>query len=81
VPTVEELSRDDAEVPVNIVDGPYDSVNEYLGTHYELVREDTLSGLRGAIAFIKRNPSSDDTQHVAIYENVGIFMIHWSYSH
>ena len=71
VPTPEELLGQDVGVPTNIIDGPFPSVEEYLQTHYELVREDTLSGLRAAVAHMQRSPESDDTQDIAVYENVG----------
>lgn len=73
VPTTEELMRDDVHVPMNVIDGPYQSVDEYLQTHYELLREDAFSGLRDAVGHMRKAPESDDTQDVAIYENVSIY--------
>lgn len=70
VPTPEELLSEDVGVATNIIHGPFPSVEDYLQTHYELVREDTLSGLRAAVAHLRRCPESDDTQDIAVYENV-----------
>lgn len=73
VPTTEELMRDVVDLPMNVIDGPYRSVDEYLETHYELLREDAFSGLRDAVGHMRKAPESDDTQDVAIYENVSIY--------
>jgi len=62
----------DVEVPTNIIGAAYDSVNDYLGTHYELVREDTLAGLRAAVQHVQKNPSSEDTREIAIYDHVSL---------
>lgn len=67
---MEELLLEDVEVPTNITDAAYDSVDDYLGTHYELVREDTLAGLRAAVQHVRKNPLSDDTREIAIYDHV-----------
>jgi len=64
--------KDDVEVPTNVIDGCYDSVDDYLGTHYELVREDTLAGLRAAVQHVQKNPLSDDTREIAIYDHVSL---------
>lgn len=74
IPTAEELSQDSVDVPCNVIDDSYDSVEEYLSTHYELLREDAVAGLRDAIAYIRLDPDSDDTQKIAVYENVSE---HW----
>jgi helicase required for RNAi-mediated heterochromatin assembly 1 len=73
-PTSEELSREDPDVPTNVIDGPFPSVDDYLSTHYELVREDVLSGLRGAVKHVRNHPNTDDTREIAVYENVS-FMV------
>lgn len=58
------------DLSTNVVDGPYESVEEYLHTHYELLREDAVAGLREAVNYIRENPCSNDTPEIAIYENV-----------
>lgn len=73
VPTTAELMRDVVDLPMNVIDGPYQTVDEYLETHYELLREDAFSGLRDAVGHMRKAPDSDDTQDVAIYENVSIY--------
>ncbi|TGZ78281.1 P-loop containing nucleoside triphosphate hydrolase protein [Ascodesmis nigricans] len=70
IPTAEELSQEDVEVPCNIIDDSYESVEEYLSTHYELLREDAVAGLRDCIAQIRMDPDMDETPHMAVYENV-----------
>lgn len=70
VPTTEELMRDVIDLPMNVIDGPYLTVDEYLETHYELLREDAFAGLRDAVGHMREVPDSDDTQDIAIYENV-----------
>lgn len=72
IPTVEELSAGAVELSTNLIDGAYESVEEYLETHYELLREDAIAGLREAIAYIRKYPHSNDTHEVAIYENVSV---------
>lgn len=72
VPTTKELLREDVYLPGNIIDGPYDSVDEYLEAHYELLREDAFGGLRDAVAHVRENPESNDTQDISIYENVSL---------
>jgi helicase required for RNAi-mediated heterochromatin assembly 1 len=71
VPTVEELSAVAVDVGTNVIDGPYENVEEYLATHYELLREDAIAAMRDAISYIRDFPHSNDTHEIAIYENVG----------
>jgi helicase required for RNAi-mediated heterochromatin assembly 1 len=74
-PTPEELLAEDPDVPTNVIDGPFPSVDDYLSTHYELVREDVLSGLRGAVRHVRNHPNTDDTREIAVYENVCIMVL------
>lgn len=75
VPTIEELLREVIDLPTNIIDGAFESVNDYLETHYELLREDAFACLRGAVQLMKENPSTNDTHDVSIYENVSSSII------
>ncbi|KAJ5573691.1 uncharacterized protein N7459_008118 [Penicillium hispanicum] len=56
----------------NRVAGPWKSKNEYLKTHYDLVREDNVAPLRDAVAFVRECPSMMDTKDISIYEKVFI---------
>lgn len=59
---------------VNKVDIPWDSKEQYLGAHYELLREDAVAPLRDAVAEVKNEPNlmeRDSTDSAAIYEKVG----------
>ncbi|MCJ1290377.1 hypothetical protein MMC34_001913 [Xylographa carneopallida] len=69
-PTVGEIP-----VPVNKVDGAWPSKEEYLQSHYELLREDGVASLREAVEEIRAKPElmeKDSQEHAAIYENVHI---------
>jgi helicase required for RNAi-mediated heterochromatin assembly 1 len=70
VPSVEELLRERVDLPVNVIDSPYDTVDDYLEAHYELLREDAFAGLREAVGYIRQYPKGDDTQEIAIYDYV-----------
>ncbi|MCJ1436993.1 hypothetical protein MMC27_006376 [Xylographa pallens] len=73
-PTVGEIP-----VPVNKVDGPWSSKQEYLQSHYELLREDGVASLREAVEEIRAKPElmeKDSQEHAAIYENVGWLSLH-----
>ena len=73
-PTVGEIP-----VPVNKVDGPWSSKQEYLQSHYELLREDGVASLREAVEEIRAKPElmeKDSQEHAAIYENVGRLSLH-----
>lgn len=55
------------------VEGPYDDVEDYLRTEYELLREDALRPLREAVAEVRKDPWKDEAQYnkgVGIYEPV-----------
>ncbi|KAJ5575725.1 hypothetical protein N7535_002651 [Penicillium sp. DV-2018c] len=76
VPSSEELmgnteSEDSALIP-NRIEGVWDSKDEYLKTHYALLREDAVSPLRAAVAKLRADPWMMDTQDIAVYEKVFI---------
>ncbi|KAF3928016.1 hypothetical protein AA313_de0200928 [Arthrobotrys entomopaga] len=68
VPTAAELLEDLA-IPTNEIGQPWDSVNDYLGTHYELLREDCFAPLREAVGRFRREPTMDDERDICVYEN------------
>jgi helicase required for RNAi-mediated heterochromatin assembly 1 len=57
-------------------EGPYSSNEEYLGTKYELLREDTIRPLREAVEEVRKSPYKDegeyDNSSIGIYEPVYI---------
>lgn len=58
---------------VNKIDSAWDSKEQYLEAHYELVREDAVAPLRDAVAEVKNEPNlteQDSTDSAAIYEKV-----------
>ncbi|KAI5796314.1 DEAD box helicase, partial [Peziza echinospora] len=72
IPSVEELLRTDVHIPPNIIDKKWKSVEEYLGSHYELLREDACSTLRDVALTMKVTPSMSDQAALCIYENVRV---------
>jgi len=45
-------------------------IHRYLGSHYELLREDAYSTLRDATLSVRLTPDMDDLTEICIYENV-----------
>ena len=87
VPTAEELFRPGPEVdpsyyennntPVlqpNIIDGPWQDKEEYLSSHFELLRENALRPLREAIHQIQQMPYAEESDFlgktIGLYQNV-----------
>ncbi|KZF23074.1 hypothetical protein L228DRAFT_253258 [Xylona heveae TC161] len=67
-----EIGFDAVEIPVNIIDAPWNSKEEYLESHYELTREDAISPLRDAVAEVRANPQMGDSTDLCIYDQVHI---------
>ncbi|KAF2139072.1 uncharacterized protein K452DRAFT_320697 [Aplosporella prunicola CBS 121167] len=62
-------------VPVNNIDGPWSSKEDYLEAHYELLREDVLRSLRETVGRVRNKPWGREDEYgttVGIYENVHI---------
>lgn len=60
-------------VPVNRIKGAWDSKEEYLESHYRLLREDAVEPLRSAVEEVRAYPDlleRDSQEHAGIYENV-----------
>ncbi|KAF3216751.1 hypothetical protein TWF106_008152 [Orbilia oligospora] len=72
VPSTAELMTPEVDVPINDVENPWDSVDDYLGAHYELLREDSFSPLREAVGRFRKEPSMDDEYQICVYENCRI---------
>lgn len=74
-------SSDVVELPANKPIGPYACAQEYLSTHYELLREDSLRPLRESVSLIREAPTaSEDTFNgqVEIYEKASHFSMLWT---
>lgn len=58
------------------IEGPYASNDEYLGTKYELLREDAVRPLREAIDEVRQDPYKDEAEYqnqsIGIYDPVYI---------
>ncbi|PWW74135.1 P-loop containing nucleoside triphosphate hydrolase protein [Tuber magnatum] len=72
VPSVTELLRERVELPINVIDGPYSSIDDYLEAHYELLKEDAFAGLREAVCHMRQYPDAEDTNDLAVYDHVRI---------
>jgi len=59
-----------ADLPHNIIDRPWNSVDDYIGAHYKLLREDAIAPLRQAVSLYKSQPAMKDNQDLSIYTHV-----------
>ena len=66
----EDEDDDGVDIPVNRIDGPWDSKVDYLRAHYELLREDAVAPLRDAVAAVKEAPEMQDSGGVCLYDKV-----------
>ena len=61
------------EIPANKIDGPWKDKEDYLQSHYELLREDAVAPLREVVEEFHAKPymmEKDSEEHAGIYENV-----------
>lgn len=77
VPSSAEINdpNDEYEIdlPVNKVAGQWADRQEYLKSHYLLLREDAVSSLRNAVSEVRNEPhimEQDSQEDAAIYEKV-----------
>lgn len=71
--TTETLITTDETPRPKKIDGPYNNIEDYLRTEYELLREDALRPLREAVAEVRRDPYKEEAKYeksVGIYEPV-----------
>ncbi|KAJ5035137.1 uncharacterized protein L3040_008396 [Drepanopeziza brunnea f. sp. 'multigermtubi'] len=59
-------------LPENVVDGPWPSKEAYIGTHYQLHREDSIAMLRLSIAEVQQDPAMVDNQNTWVYTHVTV---------
>lgn len=57
-------------IPPNRITGPWKSSQEYLETHYKLLREDTIGPLRDAVAIFRNNQEMKDHKDYSVYDKV-----------
>ncbi|KAF7871976.1 uncharacterized protein EAF02_009081 [Botrytis sinoallii] len=60
----------DPRLPHNNIKGAWGSKEEYLGFHYQILREDSVAPLRQSVAEFKKNSDMSDTQDTSIYTDV-----------
>lgn len=79
IPSPKELNEDEddpeaeIEIPVNNIDGPWQSVTEYLSGHYRLLREDAVAPLRNVVSELRAEThimETDSQENASIYEKV-----------
>ncbi|EPS39692.1 hypothetical protein H072_6524 [Dactylellina haptotyla CBS 200.50] len=81
VPSSAELmAEEEVDIPGNEVEEPWESVDEYLGAHYELLREDCFSPLRESVGRFRADTTMDDGPETCIYENCRIVGFTFAYS-
>lgn len=78
LPTADEIlgtdaPGDDVLLAPNQISGPWPSKEEYLKTHYFLIREDSVAPLRDAVTMVRNNPQMNDAKNISIYEKVSPF--------
>jgi helicase required for RNAi-mediated heterochromatin assembly 1 len=61
-----------ANLPHNIIDRPWDSIGDYIGAHYQLLREDAIAPLRQAVSLYRSQPTMKDNQDLSIYTHASI---------
>ncbi|CAG8496191.1 11399_t:CDS:10 [Acaulospora colombiana] len=75
IPTREEiLGERPTDLPINKVDEPFESIEEYLETHYKLLREDFVRSLREGIErYCETDEHDEDARtDIRVYENVKV---------
>ena len=68
-----EYQRDvgyDPKLPINIIDGPWGSKNEYIGAHYQILREDSIAALRRSVSYVREHPDAMESDDTFMYTNV-----------
>ncbi|CAG8535334.1 10142_t:CDS:10, partial [Cetraspora pellucida] len=81
IPTPEELLVDQlVELPSNKIEGSYESIDEYLETHYSLMREDFIRPLREGIRLGVTFSSTGGVIHRISFRTQHSERIRWSFS-
>ena len=64
-----------AKLPTNTITGPWASKSEYIGAHYQILREDAVASLRKSVREFKKHPEMNDSQETCIYTSVSFSMM------
>ncbi|KAJ4356660.1 uncharacterized protein N0V89_004696 [Didymosphaeria variabile] len=80
----EQIISFSEELRPNKVDGDYECNEEYLGTQYELLREDAIRPLREAVQEVRKDPWRDESDYpsssgIGIYEPVYLKAVQFSF--
>ncbi|KAH8660848.1 P-loop containing nucleoside triphosphate hydrolase protein, partial [Tricladium varicosporioides] len=59
-----------SSLPHNIIKGPWPSATDYVGAHYQILREDAIAPLRSAVTEFKRRPEMREGGDLYIYTHV-----------
>ncbi|KAH6674807.1 P-loop containing nucleoside triphosphate hydrolase protein [Halenospora varia] len=59
-----------SSLPHNIIHGPWPSATDYIGAHYQILREDAIAPLRGAVTEFKRRSDMREGRDFYIYTHV-----------
>lgn len=80
-PSSEILIPDGSAVslPRNKIDSQWNKPEKYLKAHFKLLREDTISPLREAVAKFRKDPTRMDDNDTRIYEQVRIIGLTFTY--
>ena len=57
-------------LPHNIIEGPWPSKADYLGAHYQILREDVIAPLRHSVASVKAHPDMMEDNETHVYTHV-----------
>lgn len=60
----------DPNLPRNIIDGPWESKEAYIGAHYQILRKDVTLPLQRSVESFQRNPLMNDDRDTCIYTNI-----------
>ncbi|KAL1606332.1 hypothetical protein SLS60_003734 [Paraconiothyrium brasiliense] len=83
-PEGEQMISFSEELRPNKVEGDYESNEEYLGTQYDLMREDAIRPLREAVQEVRKDPWRDESDYpsssgIGIYEPVYLKAVQFSF--
>ncbi|KAF2272378.1 P-loop containing nucleoside triphosphate hydrolase protein [Westerdykella ornata] len=80
--TIIDVTEGKSPLRPNKVLGAYESIDEYLGTQYDLIREDAIGPLREAVRQVRESPYLDEVEYeggsIGLYEPVYITSVIFS---
>lgn len=60
----------DPKLPKNIINGPWPSKEDYISSHYQILREDAVAPLREAVKYFRQHRHMNDDNDTCIYTHV-----------